>query len=127
MARYDFAPHFTEEEFECHCGCGTVNPNRSFLERLERARIRAEIPFPIVSGSRCQPHNEAEGGVDSSSHLASDEKQSHAGDIASRGSRSRGIIVPALVGVGFNRLGFASSFIHVDIDPALPPNMIWLY
>ncbi len=127
MARYDFAPHFSEEEFTCRCGCGTHNPNQAFLERLERARGRAEIPFNITSGSRCQEHNEDVGGVDSSSHVASEAMESHAGDIDARGSRQRGIIIPALVAVGFNRLGFAKSFVHVDIDPALPPNMIWLY
>ena len=127
MARYDFAPHFSEEEFTCKCGCGIHNPNQGFLERLERARIRAEIPFNITSGSRCKKHNEDVGGVDSSSHLASEAMESHAGDIDARGSRQRGIIIPSLVKVGFNRLGFAKSFIHVDIDPALPPNMIWFY
>lgn len=127
MARYDFAPHFSEEEFTCPCGCGIHNPNRPFLERLERARIRAEIPFNITSGSRCQEHNEDVGGVDSSAHLASEAMESHAGDIGARGSRQRGIIIPSLVAVGFNRLGIAKSFVHVDIDPALPPNVIWLY
>lgn len=89
--------------------------------------MRAEIPFNITSGSRCQAHNEDVGGVDSSSHLASEAMESHAGDIDARGSRQRGIIIPSLVQVGFNRLGFAKTFVHVDIDPALPPNMIWLY
>ncbi len=127
MPRYDFAPHFTEEEFVCKCGCGTLNVNRKFLERLERGRIRAERPFPIASGCRCEEHNKDEGGVDSSSHLASIEEECYAADIGVRGSRGRGIILPALVGVGFNRFGIAKSFIHVDIDPELPPNMIWVY
>jgi uncharacterized protein YcbK (DUF882 family) len=127
MARYDFAPHFSEEEFTCQCGCGTNNVNRPFLERLERGRIRAERAFPIVSGCRCQQHNEDEGGVDSSSHLAGLEEECYAADIGVRGSRGRGIILPALVGVGFNRFGIANSFVHVDIDPELPPNMVWLY
>jgi len=127
MARYDFAPHFSEEEFTCRCGCGIHNPNRKFLERLERARGRAEIPFSVISGSRCEKHNEDVGGVDSSSHLATEVRESHAGDIEARGPRQRGIILPSLVAVGFNRLGIAKSFVHVDIDPALPPNVIWLY
>jgi len=129
MARYDFAPHFTEEEFTCPCGCGTLNPNREFLERLERARIRAEIPFPVNSGSRCKKHNEEIGGVDSSSHLADEleEIESHAADIGVRGSRQRGKILTALRAVGFNRIGIANSFIHVDNDPALPPEVTWLY
>lgn len=136
MARYEFAPRFSQEEFRCNCGCGTENPNREFLERLQRARIRAGIPFHVNSGSRCADHNRDVGGVDSSSHLATmvsksgtddEEIQSHAADIGARGPRQRGIIIPALLAVGFNRLGIATSFVHVDIDPALPPNVIWLY
>lgn len=127
MARYDFAPHFSEEEFTCPCGCGIANPNKQFLERLERARLRAEIPFPVNSGSRCEKHNEDVGGVDSSAHLADVEKESYAVDIGARGSRQRGIILPSLIGVGFNRFGLADSFLHVDIHPELPPNVIWLY
>ena len=127
MARFDFAPHFTEEEFRCPCGCRTLNPNQSFLERLERARTRAEIPFPVTSGSRCDEHNEDVGGIDSSSHKADETTESHASDIGARGSRQRGIIIPSLLAVGFNRIGIADSFVHVDIDPALPPNVIWLY
>ncbi len=127
MARYDFAPHFSQEEFTCKCGCGTHNVNRGFLERLERARIRAERPFPVASGCRCEQHNEDEGGKDASSHLASDTEECYAVDIGVRGSRGRGIIIPSLVAVGFNRLGFAKSFVHADIDPAVPPTVIWLY
>lgn len=129
MARYDFAPHFTEEEFTCPCGCGTLNPNRGFLERLERARIRAEIPFKMASGSRCPDHNEDVGGVDSSSHLAilAELIESHAGDIGARGARQRGKILESLRAVGFNRIGIASTFVHVDNDPALPPEVTWLY
>jgi len=127
MARYDFAPHFTEEEFRCPCGCETLNPNKGFLERLERARTRAEIPFPVQSGSRCDEHNEDVGGVDSSSHKADETTESHAADIGCRASRARSKILTALRAVGFNRIGIAKTFIHVDIDPALPPEVTWLY
>ena len=98
-----------------------------FLERLERARIRSGIPYKVNSGSRCRDHNEDVGGVDSSSHLATDEIKSHAADISARGKRQRGIILRDLRAVGFNRIGIANSFIHADIDPALPPDVTWLY
>ena len=127
MPRFDFAPHFTEQEFRCNCGCETLNPNRGFLERLERARIRAEIPFIITSGSRCPIHNKDVGGIDSSTHEATDEIESHAGDVDARGSRQRGTILASLRAVGFNRIGIAKAFIHVDIDPTKPPNVTWLY
>ncbi len=127
MARFDFAPHFSEEEFRCPCGCETLNPDRAFLERLERARVRADIPFKVTSGSRCKKHNKDVGGVDSSSHLADEETKSHAGDIDVRGTLQRGITLAALRAVGFTRIGIAKSFIHADCDPVLPPNRTWLY
>ena len=127
MARYDFAPHFSEEEFTCRCGCGTLNVSRSFLERLERARGRAERPFKIVSGCRCEQHNKDEGGKDSSAHLASEEKECHAADVGARGSRERFIIRKALLDVGFTRLGTGDSFLHVDDDATKDPMVDWLY
>ena len=65
--------------------------------------------------------------MDSSAHLADEEKKSYAADIQARGSRLRGKILTALRAVGFNRIGIAKSFVHVDIDPALPPEVTWLY
>lgn len=127
MARFDFAPHFTEEEFTCPCGCETLNPDKGFLERLERARVRADIAFKIHSGSRCKIHNADVGGVDSSSHLADEIIRSHAGDIGARGTLQRGLILASLRAVGFNRIGIATTFVHVDNDPTLPPNRTWLY
>lgn len=127
MSRYDFAPHFSEEEFTCRCGCGTLNVSRTFLERLQRARIRAERPFKIVSGCRCESHNKDEGGEDSSAHLAYDQKECHAADIAARGSRERFIIRKALLDAGFTRIGTGDSFLHVDDDPNKDPRVDWLY
>lgn len=127
MARYDFAPHFTEEEFTCRCGCGTLNVSRTFLERLERARGRAERPFKIVSGCRCKTHNKDEGGTDTSAHLANVEKECHAADIGARGPRERFIIRKSLLDVGFTRFGTGGSFLHVDDDPTKDPMVDWLY
>lgn len=127
MPRFDFAPHFTEREFRCRCGCEILDVDRNFLERLEHGRVRAEIPFTVTSGCRCLDYNKAEGGKPNSAHITTKLRKCYAADIWATGSRTRGIILPALVAVGFNRFGLSKSFIHVDIDPALPPNMIWLY
>ncbi len=127
MPRFDYAPHFTEKEFRCRCGCEILSVDRAFLERLERGRLRADIPFTVTSGCRCPEYNKAEGGKPNSAHVTTDERQCYAADVWVTGSRTRGVIIPALVGVGFNRFGMANTFVHVDIDPALPPNMIWFY
>lgn len=127
MNTFKFAPHFTEEEFTCRCGCGTLTVNQGFLERLERARVRAEVPFSVISGGRCPTHNAAEGGVDRSAHEATELKESCACDIAARGSRSRFIILKSLLDAGFTRIGIAETFIHVDEDVTKPPMVVWLY
>ena len=127
MPALDIAPHFTEEEFRCPCGCETLNPNRSFLERLERARVRAGIPFKVTSGSRCPEHNEDVGGKNSSSHLADDTLESRAADVWTRASRQRFLIRKALIQVGFTRFGTGTDFIHVDDDPTKDKNVEWVY
>ena len=119
--------HFTEEEFTCPCSCGTLNVSQTFIERLERARIRAEIPFVVVSGCRCAEHNADVDGKDSSAHLADDVKECHAADIGARGSRQRYIIRKALLGAGFTRIGTGASFLHVDDDAPKDPRVEWLY
>ena len=121
--------HFTRLEFQCLCGCGISNPSLELMRRLDSARDRAGIPFRISSGSRCAAHNSSRGvrGVDSSAHIASETRESHAADIVISGSRSRNLIQGALIEVGFNRFGLAYRFTHTDIDSTKDPNVTWLY
>jgi len=111
-----------EYEFDCKCGCGLNNVDRKFLELLRQARKIADIPFVITSGCRCVRHNKIVGGSDTSSHLIC-----CAADIIANTSRSRFIIEDALKAVGFNRFGYAKSFIHVDNDKNKEGKVIWLY
>jgi zinc D-Ala-D-Ala carboxypeptidase len=118
-------PHFTRREFDCKCGrCAVTGYDMrpAFVERLETARVAARMPFVITSGMRCEGHNRAVGGVDSSSHT-----RGWAADIACRDSGSRMRIVRALLGAGFTRVGIARTFVHVDADPDLPPEVVWVY
>ena len=57
-----------------------------------------------------------------SSHLLG-----HAADISCTNSSQRHKIIKALLKVGFNRIGIADTFIHVDNDPNKPANVIWTY
>jgi hypothetical protein len=126
---------FTVDEFRCNCGCGISNPHLEMIQRLDRARDRAEVPFRISSGSRCADHNaslrvsldSSPTSVDSSAHLASDEQVSFAADIVVSGARNRYKIHAALAEVGFTRFGLGDRFIHTDIDPTKAPEVTWLY
>lgn len=93
-----------------------------FLHRLDDARGIAKVPFIITSGYRTKEHNDLVKGVDSSAHT-----KGFAVDIACRDSVTRWLIINSLILVGFNRIGIADTFIHVDSDPSKPENVIWTY
>jgi uncharacterized protein YcbK (DUF882 family) len=92
-----------------------------FLRMLDTARDKAGIPFKITSGYRTKLHNDKVGGVSNSSHL-----QGYAADIACSSGAERWKIINALIEAGFNRLGVAKTFIHVDNDPNKSA-AVWTY
>lgn len=116
--------HFAPGEFVCKCGCGAGEDTMQgdFVYRLDRARGLAGVSFAITSGYRCPRHNAEIGGVSSSSHV-----NGWAADIACGGSRSRATIVTAAIEAGFNRIGIAKDFIHLDADPDKPERVFWVY
>lgn len=99
-----------------------INMNTEFLNKLTRAREIASIGFKITSGYRTPDHNEKVGGVPSSSHVGG-----YAVDIYAPTSRQKFIIVNALLEAGFDRIGIAKNFIHVDSDPTKPDSVLWTY
>lgn len=113
--------YFSKKEQACNC-CGVGEFQLSFLNRLNSARELAGIPFHINSGVRCPAHNKRCNGAETSSHLTG-----WACDIECEDSRTRSIILRALLSVGFNRMGIADSFIHVDCDPIKVGNVTWVY
>lgn len=104
-----------------------VNMDSEFLTKLDNARAIANIRFKITSGYRTKEYNEdlrkrGYKASPDSAHLSG-----HAADIAATSGKERWTIVNALIRSGFNRIGIAKSFIHVDDDPSKPTNVIWTY
>lgn len=104
-----------------------VNMDSEFLTKLDNARAIANIRFKITSGYRTKEYNEdlrkrGYKASPDSAHLTG-----HAADIAATSGKERWTIVNALIRSGFNRIGIAESFIHVDDDPSKPTNVIWTY
>jgi zinc D-Ala-D-Ala carboxypeptidase len=97
------------------------NMNESFLMRLDEAREYAGIPFIINSAYRSPQHPESIKNP-TSSHI-----KGLAVDISAKDSRTRGLILDALRAVGFNRIGIAKTFIHVDVDYDKSQNVTWVY
>jgi uncharacterized protein YcbK (DUF882 family) len=118
--------HFILSEFDSPDLPGSGSQMQpEFLKKLDAARGIANVPFKINSGFRTVAKNKLEGGKIDSPHLtgwAADIDLPNTG-----GSRLRLVIVRALIQAGFNRLGIANGFIHVDCDPTKDKDVIWLY
>lgn len=102
---------------EIDCG----NMDKNFLHKLDNARDIAGLPFIINSAYR-SPEHPLSIKNPTSSHL-----KGLAVDIKCTDSRTRFIIVDALIKAGFNRIGIADSFIHVDLDLDKSNKVIWTY
>lgn len=101
--------------------------DKYFLEMLDNARGIAGIPFTITSGFRIEQDIDRllDAGYKvsrNSSHL-----KGLAVDIATPSSQHRYIIIDALLKAGFNRIGIADTFVHVDADLDKAPFVIWTY
>ena len=95
--------------------------NVEFLAKLDEAREFAGIPFIINSAYRSPEHPESIKNP-TSSHI-----KGLAVDISAKDSITRFKVLNALIAVGFNRIGVAGTFIHVDLDLDKSKNVIWTY
>jgi len=115
--------YFKLKEFDSPDEPGSgFNMSEEILHMLDVARKIYGKSMRVTSGFRTESHNKKVGGVVSSSHL-----KGLAADIACSESRNRFEMIKALLEVGFNRIGVASTFIHVDIDKGKSQNVIWTY
>jgi uncharacterized protein YcbK (DUF882 family) len=118
-----FHMFFEYSEFDSADESGSyINMDVGFLNKLSKARELAAIGFKITSAYRSPAHNAKVGGVPSSSHTIG-----RAVDIYAPTSRQKYIIINALLQAGFNRIGVAKNFIHVDDDPSKDEDVIWTY
>ena len=119
--------HFSIEEFQCRCGCGTCYVNEYLIYKLEYARDELKRPINITSGCRCPLHNKASGGNPNSTHISVAERMLCEGaDILIPSNHYRALIVPILSQY-FQRIGFGDNFIHVDIRNSYPSPRYWMY
>jgi zinc D-Ala-D-Ala carboxypeptidase len=117
--------HFESWEFKCPCGCGGGIENMSpkHLIMLDKARDLAGIAFILNSAYRCQAYNDSlRDSVPDSPHV-----RGCGSDVRANNSRERFIILKAAIEVGFNRIGIAKTYIHLDNDPAKTLKVAWMY
>lgn len=117
------AVYFQEKEFNrCTPGCSLQDMNQTFMQKLDNARRIAGIPFVINSAFRSVEYEKAHGRKGTSSHTFG-----RAVDIRCNTNENRIIIVDALLRAGFNRIGIAKTYIHVDDSPKHKPCVMWHY
>lgn len=115
--------YFTYSEFDSPDvdGSGQMM-DKELLQMLDTAREIYGKAITITSGFRTEEHNMKVGGTQNSSHL-----RGLAADLACTTSADRYDLLDSLFKAGFNRIGIADTFIHVDIDPEKTPFLIWTY
>jgi len=115
--------HFKISEFDSpdEVGSGELM-DADVLKMIDQARELFGKPIRINSGVRTKKRNEMVGGTKTSSHL-----KGYAIDVSCDNSADRFRLIEVLMLVGFNRLGIAKTFIHVDNDPDKSKNVIWVY
>ena len=112
---------FKPEEFVCR-HCGELKISIELLTRLDRLRDACGIPLVITSGYRCPEWNSKVSKVEKSAHT-----RGYAVDIKAVNSRTRLLIVRNAIALGFRRIGIADSFVHLDVDPDKPQDVMWVY
>ena len=104
------------------------NMKDEFMTPFQEARTIAGVPFRITSGFRTQEYHDDLGRRGyKTSKSRSAHQDGYAADISCKDSKKRWLIVNALLFAGFNRIGIAATFIHVDNSPKKTSNCIWTY
>jgi len=113
--------NFRVREFICPC-CGKEGIKDDVVFHLQMAHdlLPVHRVMIITSGYRCEEHNKEVGGVEDSAH-----KKGLAVDIKCEDSSYRFLLIPALIKVGFKRIGIYSSFIHCDLDETKDQKVMW--
>lgn len=119
---------------------GKENFDENALKSLDLAREKIEntwnvanpeqrIVFVINSGVRSESRNSDVGGVSKSAHRNMDGEKATAVDISwyKYNQQQKDVIEASLREQGFNRVGIANSFIHVDKSKRLPNPANWTY
>lgn len=123
-------PHFSEKELTCRCGCGKMQMDPEFLDRLESLRTVFDRPMVVTSAFRCPTHN-----AYVSESFTGPHTTGKAIDIAVAGQDAYDLLALAIhhnfPGIGLNQRGdYDKRFIHLDIldeDQGRPRPRVWTY
>lgn len=107
----------SSEDYLC-ISLGTAQPkceikdmDTAFLEKLLFAQKLCGRKFRINSAYRSVAYEKSKGRSGRSAHCTG-----QAVDVSTRDSKTRYVVVAALLSAGFNRIGIGKNFVHVDDD-----------
>lgn len=116
--------HFKAVELRCKCpNCRQQKEHQitpDALGRLEQLRARVNRPIALTSAYRCGMHPE-----EAKKAQAGQHNKGTAFDIAVSDGAQRMEIARLAMELGFNGIGVAKSFVHVDCRNSTP--VMWTY
>lgn len=116
--------YFSYSEFDSPDlkGSGERFMSKTLIKKLDLLRENLGFPLRVTSGYRTLTHNLKVGGVIGSAHT-----KGLAVDLSAQTDDIKKQIAIEAVKLGFNRIGFGSVFVHLDIDKSKPQNVTWGY
>jgi len=111
--------YFNLSDFDCQ----ETSENEmcpEFLSKLDNLRDVCGFPFIVTSGYRSPSHS-----IESKKAKPGTHAQGIASDIKVNNGMERYLIVKNAVEMGFNGIGIAKTFIHVDNRTSSP--VMWSY
>ena len=111
--------YFKLSDFNCQ-ETGNNEMSEEFLEKLDELRHKCGFPFIITSGYRDKTHS-----IEARKAKAGTHARGIASDIRINNGNEAYDIIKNAQSMGFNGIGVAKSFIHVDIRKGMP--VIWSY
>jgi len=111
--------YFKIEDFDCQeTGENKIDPE--FVRKLDELREACGFPFVITSGYRSPKHS-----IESAKARPGTHSQGIAADIRVNGGAQRHKIIKAAMIMGFNGIGVAKTFVHVDTRDS--ESVVWSY
>ena len=111
--------YFDIKEFDCQ-ETGTNEMNPFFLEKLDHLRHQCGFPFKITSGYRDPSHS-----IEARKTRPGTHAMGIAADIQINSGSEGYVIVKWAMEMGFNGIGIAKNFIHVDTRNTV--QVMWTY
>ena len=112
--------YFDINEFNCSF-TGNNEMDEEFLEKLDALREACGFPFTITSGYR-DPEGHP---IEAKKQKAGTHARGIAADIQVMNGVQKYKIIEEAIKLGFNGIGVAETFIHVDLRQSYP--VVWSY